>query len=84
MRQAQQQQRQLQSGGQGGDSGGEGQESGQKESNAMSFDSFQLPPPEEFQSPEEYRRALIEGMQADVPDEYRSLKKRYYEELVQQ
>ena len=73
-----------QSGGGGGESSGEAQGGEGDQENNMSFDSFQLPPPEEFQSPEEYRRALIEGMQADVPDEFRSLKKRYYEELVQQ
>ena len=86
MRQAQQQARQLESGGSGGGSeGGKGSgQEGEDEQNTMSFDTFQLPPPEEFQSPEEYRRALIEGMEADVPDEFRSLKKRYYEELVQQ
>lgn len=85
MRQAQQQARQLQSGGKGGSPGGqEAGEGGDEERNTMNFDTFQLPPPEEFRSPEEYRRALIEGMEADVPDEFRSLKKRYYEELVQQ
>ena len=30
------------------------------------------------------RQALIEGMEAEVPDEYRALKQRYYEELVRQ
>ena len=44
----------------------------------------ELPSPEEFRTPEEYRRALLEGMQGDVPEEYRALKKRYYEELVHQ
>ena len=39
---------------------------------------------EEFRTPEEYRRALLEGMEGDVPEEYRALKKRYYEELVLQ
>jgi polyhydroxyalkanoate synthesis regulator phasin len=87
MRQAQQQARQLQSGGKGGGGAEGGKEQGpggEQEQNTMNFDTFQLPPPEEFRSPEEYRRALIEGMEADVPDEFRSLKKRYYEELVQQ
>ena len=76
MQQAQQQSQQLQSGqsGGGGESSGEAQGGEGDQENNMSFDSFQLPPPEEFQSPEEYRRALIEGMQADVPDEFRSLK----------
>ncbi len=46
--------------------------------------SFELPPPEAFQTPEEYRRALLEGMAGEVPDEYRALNKRYFEELVRQ
>lgn len=33
-------------------------------------------------SAEAYRRALLEGMTGDVPEGYRALKKRYYEELV--
>ena len=45
---------------------------------------FEIPAPEEFQTPEEYRRALLEGMEAAVPEEYQALKKRYYEELVRQ
>jgi len=44
----------------------------------------ELPSPEEFRTPEEYRKALLEGMEGDVPEEYRGLKKRYYEELVHQ
>ncbi len=43
-----------------------------------------LPTPEEFATPEAYRKALLRGMQADVPTEYESMKKRYYQELVQQ
>jgi hypothetical protein len=43
-----------------------------------------LPAPEEFRTPEEYREALLQGMEADVPDEFQALKKRYYEELVHQ
>ena len=35
-------------------------------------------------SPEEYRRLLLEGMSGAVPEEFQRLKKRYYEELVQQ
>ncbi len=43
-----------------------------------------LPLPEDFQTPEEYRRALLEGMAGEVPDEYRTLNRRYFEELVRQ
>jgi len=45
---------------------------------------LEIPTREEFRTPEEYRRALLEGMAGEVPDEYRALKKRYYEELVRQ
>ncbi len=43
-----------------------------------------LPAPEAFQTPEAYRRALLEGMEGEVPEEYRPLNRRYYEELVRQ
>lgn len=43
-----------------------------------------LPAPEEFKSPEEYRKALLEGMTAEVPEAYQANKQRYYEELVRQ
>ena len=33
---------------------------------------------------EEYRRRFLEGMSGSVPEEFQMLKKRYYEELVQQ
>jgi hypothetical protein len=58
----------------GGDEDGEGHRSRE----------IELPSPEEFRTPEEYRQSLLEGMTGDVPDAYRALKKRYYEELVQQ
>jgi hypothetical protein len=45
---------------------------------------LEIPGREEFRTPEEYRRALLRGMEGEVPDEYRALKKRYYEELVHQ
>jgi hypothetical protein len=45
---------------------------------------LELPHPEQFRTPEEYRRALLEGMAGEVPDEYRALNKRYFEELVRQ
>jgi predicted nuclease with TOPRIM domain len=38
---------------------------------------------EDEQDPDAYRRALLEGMEGDVPEEFRAYKKRYYEELVQ-
>lgn len=44
----------------------------------------EIPSPEEFMTPEAYRRALLEGMEGEVPPEYQALKRRYYEELVHQ
>jgi len=44
----------------------------------------EIPTPEAFETPEEYRRALLEGMAEDVPEEFEALKKRFYEELVRQ
>lgn len=61
----------------GGEPGADGDEGGTDEPMA-------LPAPEEFQTPEAYRRALLEGMSGEVPDEYRPLNQRYYEELVRQ
>lgn len=43
-----------------------------------------LPAPEEFQTPEAYRDALLRGMAGEVPEEYRGMNRRYYEELVRQ
>ena len=53
-------------------------------SQAAQNHQIEIPAPESFQTPEAYRRALLEGMEAEVPDEYRALKQRYYEELVRQ
>ncbi|MBX2804000.1 MAG: DUF4175 domain-containing protein [Myxococcales bacterium] len=59
---------------------------GQRDSNEMPNESLNLEIPgrEEFRTPEEYRRALLEGMEGEVPEEYRAMKQRYYEELVHQ
>jgi hypothetical protein len=69
---------------------GQGQPGGQppngrdKEGQQRHQDPIEIPAPEEFQSPEAYRKALLEGMQGDVPSEFEALKRRYYEELVRQ
>jgi hypothetical protein len=63
---------------------GEQQDGERQDGDDMARDMFEIPAPEEFQTPEEYRRALLEGMEAAVPEEYQALKKRYYEELVRQ
>jgi hypothetical protein len=69
---------------------GQGQPGGQspngrdKEGEEKSQEPIEIPAPEEFQSPEAYRKALLEGMQGDVPSQFEALKRRYYEELVRQ
>ena len=81
LQQAAQEQQQMQS----GDSSGQAQSGGSDSS--FSFQQVQgvdIPGADEFRSPEEYRRALIEGMAQEVPESFRALKKRYYEALVQQ
>lgn len=86
MEQASQQQQQLQEGGSGSNKGEKSDDSDEKNGrdNNERPPDVQIPGAEEFRTPEEYRRALLEGMEADVPDEYRALKKRYFEELVRQ
>lgn len=81
MQQHQQMQQQMRNGGQGEGGGGrpdDGQD-GMSQQQAV-----ELPAPELFQTPEAYRRALLEGMSGEVPEEFEALKKRYYEELVRQ
>ncbi len=62
---------------------GEGREHSGDGSDMMGQD-MTLPAPEAFRTPEAYRRALLEGMEGDVPEEYKALNRRYYEELVRQ
>ncbi len=69
------------SGGRSDEGGGGQQKPGQKQPRTP---RMEIPTPEEFRTPEAYRQALLEGMQAEVPAEYRSLKRRYYEDLVRQ
>ncbi len=65
--------------------GGEGAPSG-KGDEMENYESqpVEIPSPEQFRTPEEYRRELLEGMEGDVPEEYRAMKKRFFEELVNQ
>jgi hypothetical protein len=66
---------------------GEQQQGGDREEGHDGFDhrqDLEIPGREAFQTPEEYRRALLEGMEGEVPEEYRAMKKRYFEELVSQ
>ena len=66
---------------------GQGQEKqkeeGGKEEDGGKMASSPLDLREEMTS-EEYRRRFLEGMSGTVPEEFQLLKKRYYEELVQQ
>jgi hypothetical protein len=67
-----------------GQQGGERPDGQDKTGEERRQDPIEIPAPEEFQSPEAYRKALLEGMQGDVPSEFEALKRRYYEELVRQ
>ncbi len=73
-------------GGAGGQGGGQG--SGEEGGGGVTGENpkpyMDMPDPNDFPTPEEYRQALMEGMQGDVPPEYEALKARYYEELVRQ
>jgi hypothetical protein len=80
MQQMQQARGQMQGQQEGGEGDGGEEDDGQSESR----EGFELPAPEDFMLPEEYRKALLEGMAGDVPEEYRALKQQYFEELVRQ
>ena len=73
-----------QEGGQGGREGDEQAQSADGPDGDDPGGRIELPNPEEFRTPDEYRKALLEGMQATVPEEYEAQKRRYYEELVRQ
>jgi hypothetical protein len=67
--------------------GGEGGEGGDKdgEQNPQPpMNQPEIPAPEAFRTPEEYRRNVLEGMAAEVPEQFQALKKRFYEDLVRQ
>jgi hypothetical protein len=91
--QAEQDMREMQSQGGSGSGEGEGQSSGgegEEEGGGRGVEGegrdheVAIPAPEEFDTPEAYRKALLEGMQGDVPEAYRAANRRYYEELVRQ
>lgn len=63
---------------------GEGAGAGDGEDSGSDITTADIPLEEDKMSPEEYRKALIEGMRGNVPQEFEALKKRYYEELVAQ
>ena len=45
--------------------------------------SSDIPNVEERMSLEEYRRMVLQGLNLKVPEEYESLRRRYFEELIQ-
>jgi hypothetical protein len=63
---------------------GEGEDSGDGGDDSEDMANADIPLDNDKLSPEEYRRALLEGMKGNVPQEFEALKKRYYEELVAQ
>ena len=68
----------------GGGSRRPGEGGGRSGDRDAATSSVEIPPPEEFETPEAYRRALLEGMKSEVPPEFEALKRRYYEDLVRQ
>jgi chromosome segregation ATPase len=84
LQQAQQRQQQMQQQMQRMEGEGEGKAGDGEQPPGPPMASPEIPTPEAFKTPEAYRRALLEGMAEDVPDEFKALKKRFYEELVRQ
>ena len=85
LQQQQEEARQMQQAmGRRGQGDGKGKNNGGSNGAAQPSQSIEIPAPESFQTPEAYRRALLEGMRGEVPEEYEALKRRYYEDLVRQ
>lgn len=82
--QAQQQAQQMQQEMRGESTGDKPEDGPEHGSGTQMQQTLDIPDREEFQTPEEYRRALLEGMEGEVPEEYRALKQRYFDELVHQ
>lgn len=64
--------------------GEKGGSDGEDMTNQAPQNQPEIPSPELFKTPEAYREALLEGMAGDVPEEFKSLKDRFYEDLVRQ
>lgn len=64
--------------------GEKGGSDGDEMANQAPQNQPEIPSPELFKTPEAYREALLEGMAGDVPEEFKSLKARFYEDLVRQ
>jgi len=77
-------------GGQGGAEGGSGDPGdAEQDPSGLDFDGANMLSSRELDLDDEFdldafQRDVLRGMQGDVPDAYRSLKKRYYEELMTQ
>lgn len=50
--------------------------------NPKVMEKVEIPGPDEYEPPEAFRKALLEGMKDPVPEAYRQQVRRYYEELV--
>jgi len=59
-------------------------ENGDENGTSNSTAEPEIPAPEMFQTAEAYREALLEGMAGEVPEEFKALKRRFYEDLVRQ
>ena len=64
--------------------GERGGEAGDRHGDGPSTSEPDIPAPELFQTAEAYREALLEGMAGEVPKEFETLKRRFYEDLVRQ
>ena len=64
--------------------GERGGEAGDQHGDGPSTSEPDIPAPELFQTAEAYREALLEGMAGEVPKEFETLKRRFYEDLVRQ
>lgn len=89
LQQAMQDMAEMNQAGAGGQGGEDGQKPGEPKGGPQGQDGaghqeVSIPAPEEFETPEAYRKALLEGMQGVVPEAYRATNRRYYEELVRQ
>jgi len=47
-----------------------------------SHEKVELPDPDQYQAPKEFRKDLLDAMKQGAPDKYKDQVKRYYEELV--
>src|SRR5690606_25161167 len=61
-----------------------GSPNGRREGNGrgVSQDQVELPDPDDFESPQAFRKELLDAMKQGAPDRDRAQLKRYYEELV--